>query len=213
MSVAYSFAICSTVSGFFPVLAALYNYRNLDKVLKIAAVYFVISVAADVLQEIMKRNGSINNMPVIHAYILISILFFGAMYYNAFFSPLVKKTIIILTCISFLVSVINIFSYEGLQEYPSVSNTVLSIMLICFSLAYFYQLLTRQEFVHIEKQGLFWINAGILFYFSITIFLFMLYKQMLIEHQEGFYMINYITNIIANILYTTGLLCKPQKAT
>jgi len=87
------------------------------------------------------------------------------------------------------------------------------VLLICFSLAYFFQLLSRQEFVHIEKQGLFWINAGVLFYFSINIFLFMLFKRMITAHQEGYYMINNITNIIANILYSVGLLCKPQKTT
>ena len=99
---------------------------------------------------------------------------------------------------------------EGINDYPSLSNTVLSILVTCFSLLYFYQLLTRQEFVHIEKQGLFWINAGMLFYFAINIFLFMLFKRILSEHQESLYMINNITNTIANVLFTVGLLCKPQ---
>jgi hypothetical protein len=43
MSAAYALNITSTVSGLFPVLAALYNYKYLDKILKIAALFFLVS--------------------------------------------------------------------------------------------------------------------------------------------------------------------------
>jgi len=213
MSTADVLSILSTISGIFPVIAALYNYRQLDKVLKIAAVYCLASVLSDLVLRLMKNMGIPKNWQVIHIYIMISILLLGAMYFYAFFKKSHKKVVVIVTAIA-LVSVIgNVLFFEGFGDYPSISNTVLSIMLICFSLAYFYQLLTRQEFVHIEKQGLFWINAGMLFYFSINIFLFMLFKRILLENELDYYMINNVTNIVANILFTAGLLCKPQKVT
>jgi hypothetical protein len=112
-----------------------------------------------------------------------------------------------------LVVINNAIFIEGLNTYPSISNTVLSLLLIVLSLSYFYQLLTRQEFIHIDKQGLFWINAGVLFYFSINIFLFMLFNKISKSAQADFNMIQSITNIIANLLYSVGLLCKPQKTT
>ncbi|MFI5138739.1 MAG: hypothetical protein ACHQIM_13005 [Sphingobacteriales bacterium] len=213
MGAAYALLISSTISGVFPIIAALYNYRYLDKTLKIAAGYFVVSILSDLVLEVSKRMGMVNNLPVIHIYIALSILFFAAIYYHAFFRPVIKKTIIVMAALALLVVIFNMVFMGGIWDYPSLSNTVLSLLLICFSLAYFFQLLNRQEFIHIEKQGLFWINAGILFYFSITIFLFMLFKRMIIAHQEGYYMINNITNIIANVLYSVGLLCKPQKTT
>jgi hypothetical protein len=213
MSLTESLIISSVVSGFLPVLAALYNYRNLDKVLKIAALYFLASVASDLVMQLMKNSGQPNNWPVIHIYIALSMLSLGAMYYYAFFNLLFKKTILWVTLLAFVAICIDSIFIEGIWDYPSISNTILNIVMLCFSLIYFYQLLNRQEFVHIEKQALFWINAGVLFYFSINIFLFMLFKRMLSEHQESFYIINDITNIIANVLFTIGLLCKPQKVT
>jgi hypothetical protein len=57
---------------------------------------------------------------------------------------------------------------------------------------------------------LFWINAGMLFYFAINIFVFMLFKRILSEHKVSLYVINNLSNIVANILFTVGLLCKPQ---
>jgi hypothetical protein len=214
MTIADALAKSSTLSGFFPVLAALYNYKHLDKVLKIASVFFLVSFLSDLLQELTKIMGLRNNLPIIHAYIVISIPFFAAIYYYAFLDALLKKMVIILSAAALIIIVFNLIFIEGIWQYPSISNTVLSITLISFSLAYFYQLLNRQEFIHIEKQGLFWINAGVLFYFSINIFLFMLFRSIIEAHeQEDYYMINLITNIIANILYSVGLLCKPQKTT
>lgn len=204
----------STYSGVLPVIAWLYNYKNLDKVLKIAGVFFLIAFLIDLILEVMTMmKGVVNNMPLIHLFIVINILFFTAIYYNAFFKPSVKKAIIALAGLALLVVVFNIIFVEGIWEYPSLSITVLSVLLICFSLAYFYQLLNRQEFIHIEKQGLFWINSGVLFYFAINIFLFMLFKHFSKDEKQEYYMIHSTSNTIANILYTVGLLCKPQKVT
>jgi hypothetical protein len=213
MSFVSALSFLSLGSGIFPVIAALYNYRRLDKVLKIAAGYFVLSVLSDLVLQLLKTLGVPNNWPAIHIYIALSVAVLGAMYYYAFFNEAFKKIILIGAGLVFLFDMANMVFIETIWDYPSLANTILSIMVICFSLLYFYQLLARPEFVHIEKMPLFWINAGMIFYFSINIFLFMLFKRMLSEHQEGFYMINNITNIIANILFTVGLLCKPQKVT
>ena len=109
--------------------------------------------------------------------------------------------------------VFNAIFIEGIWKYPSVSNTVLCVLLIIFSLIYFYEFLSRQEFTYIEKQGMFWINSGVLFYFAINIFLFMLYNDIKPTQRNDYYMMQSVTNIIANLLFSVGLLCKPQKTT
>lgn len=83
--------------------------------------------------------------------------------------------------------------------------------MITFSLLYFYHIFIRQEYVHIEKQALFWINSGVLIYFSLNIFLFMLFDLVIAQQRNDLYAIHSVTNIISNILYAIGLLCKPQK--
>jgi hypothetical protein len=213
MSAVIALSLLSTISGIFPVLAAAYSYKHLDKVLKIAAVYFLVSVLSDLVLQLMKTIGVKSNWPALHIYIALSMLLLGAMYFYAFFNPVLKRIALVLSGLALAFILANMLFIEGLFDYPSLANTVLSITVLCLSLLYFYQLLSRQEFVHIEKQSLFWINAGMLFYFSINIFLFMLFKRMLLEHREGYYMINNITNTIANVLFTVGLLCKPQKVT
>ena len=201
----------SVISDIFPILAAIYNYKYLDSVLKIALGFFIVSLLSDVLQIAFFYLRIPTSNPIIHIYIILSILFFGAIYYHAFFSHLTKEIVVAFSALALFIVLFNMFLNEGIFEYPSVSNAVLSILLIAFSLMYFYQLLYRQEFIHIEKQAFFWINASVLLYYSVTIFLFMLYKKLSEDQIGQYYMINSITNIIANILFSIGLLCKPQK--
>ena len=204
------FDYISTVSGLFPVIAFIYNYRHLDRIGKVIGVFFVLSAVSDILLRLLQEWGINNNYPVIHIFVIINIIFFGFIYYRAFFIKRLKLVTIIMSAIALIIA---IYFTKDILVYPSESNTASSIIFIIFSLIYFFQLLNRQEFVHIEKQGLFWFNAGVLLYFSVNIFLFMLFNKIPADERPSYYIINYITNIIANLLYTTGLLCQPLKTT
>jgi hypothetical protein len=211
MSITVILLYSSIVSDILPLLAALYNYRQLDSVLKLFAFFCLISLTFDVLEWILSNLQVRNNCPLFHLYILFTILFFTVIYYRAFYGIILKRIALILGGAGIVAIICNAIFIENIWTYPSISNTVLCLLMIILSLTYFYQLLTRQEFLHIDKQGLFWINSGILFYYSINIFLFMLYNKLSVSVRNDYYVIQYGTSIIANLLYSVGLLCKPQK--
>ena len=213
MSITVLLAYVSIVSDILPLVAALYNYKQLDRVLKLFALFCLVSFSFDLLEMILSKLQVRNNFPLFHLYDLLAILFFTAIYYRAFFKPILKKIALVLGSIALVGVICNALLFENIWTYPSISNTILCMLMIILSLTYFYQLLTRQEFVHIEKQGLFWVNAGIIFYFSINIFLFMLYNKINENVRNDYYMILSVTSIIANLLYSVGLFCKPQKTT
>jgi hypothetical protein len=206
----YTLQILSVISGIFPVIAAVFNYKHIDKVLKIFTAYLLVSFLFDVGFCIASVYRIKNDMPAVHLYLSISLVFFAVIYYKLFINRVLKAATLVLSGVTLV-----IFLYNALKiwEYPSISNTASSVFLIILSLIYFYQLFNRQEFVYIEKQGLFWINAGILFYSAVNIFFFMILFKLPEGIQEKVFMIHSSTNIIANLLFTTGLLCKPQKTT
>lgn len=213
MSIALILVNISVVSGIFPLLAALYNYRQLDPVLKLVVAFCAVSAFLDLLALYLRVHRVHNNLFIMHIFNLMAVLFFTVIYYRAFYESIFKKIAIILGGAGLIAIICSAIFIESIFTYPSVSNTILCLLLIILSLTYFYQLLTRQEFIHIEKQGLFWINAGVLFYFSINIFLFMLFNKISSSEIADYNMIQSVTNIIANLLYSVGLLCKPQKTT
>lgn len=210
MSIILILLYSSIASDILPLLAALYNYRRLDGVLKLFALFCVVSMIFDLLESILRLR---NNCPLLHLFILFTILFFTIIYYKAFYGSILKRIALILGGIGLIAVIYNAIFIEHIWTYPSISNTVLCLLMIILSLTYFYQLLTRQEFLHIDKQALFWINSAVLFYYSINIFLFMLYNKMSVSVRNDYYVIQYGASIIANLLYSVGLLCKPQKTT
>jgi hypothetical protein len=205
------FANISVISGFAPVLVALYSYRQLDKTLKIASLYFLINFLVDAGMWISLHQWKVRNtMPVLYGFVVVSIVLLGLMYYNIYAERALKKAVVILSAVSMLIT---LYDARNLFIYPSLSITTLSLMLIIFSIIYFYKLLNPLKYIDIEKQGLFWINAGVLFYSSVNIFLFMLLTHIPVNDRPNYYIINSLTNIIANTLFSVGLLCQPQKTT
>lgn len=203
----------SAASALLPVLAGIVNFRRLDRTVKTAAVFFMVAALFELILVLTIRMGIANNMPLLHLFIAISIVFFSIIYYRAFYSAALRKAVLFMGPAALLVIVANALLIQGIWLYPSLSNTVQGIMLISFSLLYFYQIFTRQEYIHIEKQALFWINSGVLIYFSVNIFLFMLFNLVIAQQRQELYAIHSVTNIFSNILYAIGLLCKPPKTT
>jgi len=86
MRVAYILSLSTAISGALPVLAALLNYKNLDKTLKITALFFLLSALFDLILVVLTEMiGAVNNEPVIHLFIVTSIIFWGSIYHRAFF--------------------------------------------------------------------------------------------------------------------------------
>lgn len=200
----------SALSVILPVTTALVFYRRYTFTFKILAIFFFVSGLFDLVLVLMVKLGVPNNAPVLHLFVFVSVVFLGLFYYQTINRPLLKKLILIFVPVVLGVVVVNGVYIEGIWAFPAMSNTAQSLLFILFALLYFYQLLSRQEVVYIEKQGLFWINAGILIYFTSNIFLFMLYNRLADAGEWNLWIIHSITNIIANVLYTIGLLCKPQ---
>jgi len=211
MSIAVLLTNVTVISDFLPVIAALYNYRRLDSTLRLMALFCVLSIIPDLVGLITTYlNIVYNSLILIHLFDIMAAAFFTLIYQRAFYKPIFKKMTLIFGITALLALIFNVTFIESIWSYPSVSNTILSVLLIILSLVYFYELLSRQEFTYIEKQGMFWINSGVLFYYAITIFLFMLYKKMSDADRPNYYMMQSVMNIIANLIFSVGLLCKPQ---
>lgn len=202
----------SFATGLLPILAAAVNFKNLSYIFKLIAVFLLIVFALDFAEWIFFL-GYIpikNNQPFIHLSIIVNIIFFIIIYRRFFYETKLKNFTVI--CGSLVLVIILFFSIkEGIWQYPSWQNTALSIYMIILSLLYYYQILNAQEFVHVEKQPFFWINFGVLIYFSFNVFLYMLFEK-LIDPDES-YIIHRVTNVISNLFYAIGLFWKPRKVT
>ena len=196
-------------SGLLPCIAAVFNYKNLNNTLKTVALFFLLSFLIDFLMWLsyMKYIHMKYNHPLLYLLILITIFFYTFFYYRSFYSLHAKNFTLYAGTLATLFIVIFV-AIHGIQKYPGWANTALGIYLIIVSLLFFYQIFNRQDSMEIEKQAFFWINSGVLIYFSFTIFLYMVAEKI---QAKDYFIINAISNIISNTLFAIGLSCKTQK--
>ena len=68
--------------------------------------------------------------------------------------------------IFFLFSIINLFLFQGMDKYNSITYALGCLFVVGFSVSYFYQLFANPVLVNILHESSFWLAAALLFYFA-----------------------------------------------
>ncbi|SDL08018.1 hypothetical protein SAMN05421823_104320 [Catalinimonas alkaloidigena] len=200
----------SFLSIFFPLIAGIFYYAQLEQLLKTFTLFIIISALFDTTLTVTTAYR-VPNLPLTHLFLLVNLSFFCYIYYALLSAKWAQYGLLVLASTTALLVIANALLWGGLAHFPSLPLTLQSILLTCLALLYYYQMLTQQKILHIEKHPWFWINTGVLIYFSGNIFLFMLRNRMMDAHAtdySAYWAIHSVLNIIANTLFGIGLLCK-----
>ncbi len=120
-----------------------------------------------------------------------------------------KSLILILSGLFLIVSIIRISSHY-FNTYDSLSNGLESILLIIYSIFYFFEQISKPSHIFFYAIPEFWIIVAILLYFSGTFFIDT-YAQGLIEDQSfkvQYSVINNSFGILQNLLFGVAMIVK-----
>src|SRR5579862_9813652 len=97
MSIPFLLVNISVISGFFPLIAATYNYRQLEPIIKLMAAFCLVSVVIDLSSlAIVYLNVVHSTFFLIHLFNFLAVVFFSTIYYRAFYEPVFKKITLVL---------------------------------------------------------------------------------------------------------------------
>jgi hypothetical protein len=101
----------------------------------------------------------------------------------------------------FLSAAIYSLNYNNKFEFDSLPASTECILVILYSILYFYEQMNNpvESFIYSSKN--FWIIVGFFVYLASTLFLFIVAAYMSIADMEKFWFINFIANISKNILF------------
>ncbi len=185
--------------------------------------YLLVAVVLGVFGEIgmrLAREIWHNNMPIVHLYTIIEFyILLSVFYYNK--RKLLSNKSYWGLIVGFLIFALwNILFYQGIWKDNFLVRSLEGMILITFSVYYFYDLLKGLNILYPERTFMFWFSTGILIYFGGNLMLH-LYSSHLTEiamesaeklkiwHQ--IWVINYILNIFLYISYSIAFLCKEPK--
>ena len=189
-------------SNFFaliPLVVSIIIYKkNLDRKYFIIIMLVIISLSSDMISFFFGWVYGLN-YSIMNLYILFEILLVGYFFY---LNLDIKKVVLTFTCIS-LFTFLYLILYINFNSYYGLFLAVNSHINIFWCIWLFYQFFKEEKEFYIERSPVFWINIGLLTYFSGALFTFILSTQILNSPLP--YSFLHVANILKNILFAIGL--------
>jgi hypothetical protein len=150
-----------------------------------------------------------NNMYLKHVLAHFEIIIFSLYYYFLFEKLFFKRLVLGLFVVYVIFSVFDTIYYEPFSIYPSNLGFVYSLMLILYSLLFFFEIYEKGEVLYIERHPHFWINSALLLYYAGTLLLglFSNYLMYRIPVDKFIYLNSFfsVMTIVFNVLVCIGL--------
>lgn len=183
----------------------VYNLKKMGTSFRFLTITVATTFFFELLAAILALTIK-NNLEVYELFSFFQVILFSIIYYNLFSLALYKKLVIL-----FLVITLSVLCYELIFLKLSQSDLNIisrSLLFIIFSLLLFRNLLLTPGNLIITKTPAFWLNVGMLFFFTINILFWSIYSTELFNRYnlaKTFSYLLYFSNLIFYILIFMAL--------
>ena len=152
---------------------ALLKFKSVAKACPEMLYFLALAVFFEFLSRFLSGRRT-NNMPYLHLYTTLEFLTISLFYYRTL-KHFISAKVLLGTIIGFVsFAIINAFFIQGITNFNSYARSIECIILILFSLIYYYMMLSELSIKDPIKSTDFWLNTAFLIYFSGSFVLFIL---------------------------------------
>jgi hypothetical protein len=152
-------------SVIIPIVFAIVKYRHINKPLTTIFLYLLFAGLVNACASVLAFRH-INNLPLLHVYTIIEFLFLGIFFYQFIEQQKVRKLILGSILLFPVFGVVNFSFIQNLHAFNSYARSVEAVLLIVFSVIFFYTQTSDKPDHRWHMQPETWIVTGILIYFS-----------------------------------------------
>lgn len=166
-----------------PITIGIIKYRALSLELRSIFWFCVMVFIMDGIGRILWLS-SISNLFLGHIHTIAEFLLLANAYRIAlrgFVKPLLIPAIMVLFT---LLAVCNTLFLQGFKFNNSNIKIIESVLLIAFTLVFFYKLGRDLIVARLEKYPMFWVNCAVLVYFSSSLFIFLYSNYILLYSKQ-----------------------------
>lgn len=197
------------VSVLVPLLISMGTNRRKHYYVKILITGLLISACTDFINVFFFIKNHIPTSPLFHTYTVLEFCVLALLYRQLFHKEHIKKSINIIILLFFAFKILDIIFFTSIRESDTLAMTLESVVMITFGILYFDQVLKEMVIPNLEKYPVFWINSGILIYFSGSLFLF-LFSDFIFSFSNqisywSFWPIHSLLTITKYTLFSIGL--------
>nr|WP_319272795.1 hypothetical protein [uncultured Draconibacterium sp.] len=173
------------VSILIPFFIGIYRYRQFNKNLRFVFYFVIFGTITEIVTRIIIYSGATNTLPVTHIYLMIEFLILG-LFYTHVLQDIIRKRVMLGIIILFeIYCLINTLFLQSIFEYPSIPQSVSKLLLVGFSILFFYKIMIETSVPNLWKEPLIFINIAILVYYSGNLFYSLLFN-LILEYSREF---------------------------
>ncbi|MES2140923.1 MAG: hypothetical protein V4511_14545 [Bacteroidota bacterium] len=164
-----------------------------------------VSFITDII-SVVYASSNINNFYIFHLFTIFEFILIS-FFYILFFKKYLNAKYLLLPIPIFLIVAFIDYKINGLNSMDNFSASIEAVILSIYSLVSFLFVMRKLLFENILSAPFFWINSGILFYFSGSLLVFA-FSNYVYTYQRSFsnalWAIPQLLNIFYNILISIG---------
>jgi hypothetical protein len=200
--------IASNVSLLVPLAIYLSRVRYASRQIHIIGILIIASGIFDLVGLVLfSRHQS--TVMLFNAYYFILFMLLTWFYYEILFANTLKVMVWIGLAVYLPSFILITFFVQNVSEYQSLMWLITALIMIIYSIAYFFYSLSTIITSGYYGYSLIWINVGIMIYFCLNLFLFVMGNYVLtkLDPETGalIWSSHNINNIIKNILFAVGI--------
>lgn len=200
--------IASSISVILPLVLYLGKIQHASKRIHIIGALIVASALCD-LAGIFLLTGKQSTFILFNTYYAVLFFLLTWFYYEVLFIN-TRRVIVWIGLAIYLQSFILITIYvQSFSGYQTLMWVITAIIMIIYSISYFFYSFSTIPAANIFSYTFIWINIGVLIYFCLNLFLFILGNHVLTKLDQEMSVLIWsfhnVNNIIKNILFAIGI--------
>lgn len=203
--------ILANITLYINIAVAFYFYKVLQpEWLRILAWFLIFALLTQVAGSFYSNYTGKSNHFIFNIYFGLEYLFYFFLFYIGFQSKKMKILMVIFAMVFIIFYSVNIFFGKGLYLFNTTTYTFGSLLIIISSLLYFVLLFLSDETINYFRMPMFWIAAGLLFYYiGVGVYMSLLDYIVRNDLDKGgqlYGIIAFILNILLYAMFTFGFL-------
>jgi hypothetical protein len=209
MDAGYLIMRLSQVSSILPLVVGSIFFNRLGSPFKTFYIYIICCVAMEGIAAFSVHYVS-NNLGLLYFFTIVEFLLISYVYIQYYNKQPAVKILVGSFVLAFLVTSVWERNYvNGDSAFNNISRPLESFFLVLYTMIFYGISLTETKSIPIWRQPMFWISTGILVFFALNIFYFMLFNLIqasgLDNNKLG--ILHSVLNIASYVLYAKAFQC------
>ncbi|HLY69574.1 MAG TPA: hypothetical protein VKR53_07575 [Puia sp.] len=196
------FVILGLLAQLSPVVLFFVFFKRNKKIIALWVIFFyaLLSVISGFLLGAVKNHASL----VISYFAICEYFFFAAFFFLSIRNRLFTKIIIAVSIATIGFELFLLYSH--IANFDFWAALITAILIVSYSIFFFYEQLNLPETLFIYQSYKFWIVVGCIVYLSGTLFLFLFTSDLKDKQNSSLWIINDAFEIVKNIFFSIAFI-------